>query len=205
MKKAIGACVVLIIVLFASFTAAVIYSFTSIKPSTEEINKSLAKKFSQVIYIPNGIASPTQTFDETSYSWEMETPQKEIIGVILKHNTAYSRNQQKITLILEMPQGGDPSIFTKVLPAVIKDKQSLESALNPQKANLSANSTVGYENIKLSILPQTNQTVQVTWEFEKSKLEDDLASNYKRLSRLPESQLKFLYSLPHTILGLLST
>jgi hypothetical protein len=174
------------------------------KPTTENINRLLAKEFSKVIYIPNGIPSPIQGFYETIYFWEMETPEKEVIGVRLKHNTAFNKDQNKIILTLEKEEKGDPSIFNKVLPAVIADQQSLEAARDPKKANLSANSQAGYNSIKLSVLPDTGQTTQVIWEFDKAKLGDELTNNYKKLEKLPPPLLGFLYTLPHFILSLLA-
>lgn len=184
--------------------AAIVYSFSTIKPTTEEINKDLAEYFSKVIYIPKGIPPPIQGFAETIYFWEMETPDKEVIGIRLKHDTGFAKDKNTIRLILEKEEKGDPSIFNKVLPAVIADKQSLDAARDPQKANLSANQHAGYNNITLSVLPGSGQTAQVIWEFGKSNLGDDLTAEYNRLGNIPPGLLKFLYTLPHFILSFLS-
>lgn len=202
MKKILIIVAALIFLLIAAFIFAIYYSFTTVKPTTEQINQDLASYFSRVVYIPKGIPPPIQGFEETIYFWEMETLEKEVVGVRLKHNTAFEKNQKVITLTLEMEEKGDPSIFNKVMPAVIADQQSLSSAREPEKANLSANEEVGYNGIKLSVIPERKQTTQVIWEFEKSNLPEELKSKFKKLENLPA--LGFLYSLPHFILSLFS-
>lgn len=204
MKKVLLITVGFLILIIFLLIVAVVYSFSTIKPATQAINEELAQYFSKVIYIPKGIPPPIQDFNETIYFWEMETPDKEVVGIRLKYDTALTKDQKTIRLTLEKEEKGDPSIFNKVLPAVIADKQSLDSARDPQKANLSGNPDAGYNNIKLSVLPQSGQTVQVVWEFEKSKLEDNLVSKYNKLTRVPEPLLRFLYTLPHFILSLFS-
>lgn len=205
MKKLLVAVALSTALLIILPVAAIVYSFTTVKPTTQSINQDLAEYFSKVIYIPKvGIPPPIQGYNETIYFWEMETLEKEVVGVRLKHDTAFAKNQNVITLTLEKEEKGDPSIFNKVLPAVIADKQSLDAATDPKKANLAPNPNAGYKSIKLLVLPQTGQTAQVVWEFEKSKLPDDLKSKYQKLGNLPSPILKFLYTLPHFILSLFS-
>ena len=153
--------------------------------------------------LPQGIG-PSLDFDKTDYFWEMEMPEHEVVGVRLSHNTAFQKDQNIIYLTLEKEEKGDPSIFNKVLPAVIADPQSLAAAQDPPKANLGANTKYAYNNIKLATKPETNQTTKITWEFEKSKLPDDLKEQYQKLDSIPPSLLKFLYSLPHFIIALFS-
>ncbi|MBI3443212.1 hypothetical protein HY008_00925 [Candidatus Woesebacteria bacterium] len=184
--------------------AAIVYGFSTVKPTTQAINLDLAQYFSKVIYIPKGIPPPIQGWSETIYFWEMETPQNEVSGIRLKHDTAFSKNQSTVRLTLEKEEKGDPSIFVKVLEAVIADKQSLDSARDPIKANLSANREVGYGSMRLSVIPATNQTTQVVWEFAKSDLPQDLQAKYKKLEAIPEPLLRFLYALPLFILSLFS-
>ena len=186
------------------FIIIISVSFKTIKPTTEAINRDLASYFSKIVYIPEGIPPPQQTLDKTEYFWEMETPQGEVTGIRLKYDPSFTQDKNTIQVTLEMPQNGDPSIFNKVLPAVISDKQSLDSARDPQKANLSANQQAGYKSIKLLVLPETNKTAQIVWEFDKFNLPDDLKSKYKRLEKFPPGVLKFLYTLPHFILSLFS-
>lgn len=192
------------VVVIILFITATIVSFTIIKPTTESINKSIAKGLSKTVRIPTGIPSPTLTFDETVYSWEMETLDKEVTGVRLIHQTGFAKSQTKITVVLELAENGDPSIFNKVLPAIIADPQSLNSARDPQKANLSANETVGYSNIELSLRQSTGQTIRITWNFPKEKINQNLPNLYSKLAIYPEPLLRFLYGLPSIILGALS-
>ena len=194
--------VTIIFIFITIFVAITIYSFSSIKPTTETINSDLASYFSKVVIIPKGIPGPSLDFKETAYIWEMETLEKEVVGVKLKHNTGFTKDQDKIILTLEMEEKGDPSIFVKVLPAIIADKQSLESARNPQKANLNANMSAPYQSLKLLLKPETEQTTRIVWEFKKTDLPQNLKNNYQKLQKIPSGVLGFLYSLPHFIIRL---
>jgi len=182
----------------------IIISFTIIKPTTEAINKNIAQGLSKLGRIPVGIPSPALTFDETVYLWEMETLDKEVTGVRLIHQTGFAKSQTKITVVLELAENGDPSIFNKVLPAIIADEQSLNSARDPQKANLSENVNVGYTNIDLSLRESTGQTINIKWDFQKENLNPELPSLYSKLNIYPEPLLRFLYAFPSIILGILS-
>ncbi len=193
----------IILFLIVIAVTAVIISFTIIKPTTEEINRKLVEKFASVVTVPRGILPPAYSFDETNYSWEMETIEHEVTGVKFRFTTAFSKNQNKLQATLEMPEGSDVSLFNKVLPAIITDKQSLDSAIDVEKANLSANEKAGYSQIKISVIPQTKQAAQINWEFEKDSLGDDLVNLYSKLN-YPEPLLKFLYGIPHLIFSLLS-
>ena len=203
MKKIIIIAVLAFAIVLVLFILAAVYAFKTVKPASKVINQNLAQFFSQVIYLPQGVG-PSLDFDKTDYFWEMETRQNEVVGVRLSHNTAFQKNQNIIQLTLEKEEKGDPSIFNKVLPAVIADPQSLSAAQDPQKANLNANPKYGYSSIKLAVKPETNQTTKITWEFEKSKLPEELKVQYQKLDTIPASLLKFLYSLPHFILELFS-
>lgn len=191
-------------VLIILIIAAVYISFTIVKPTTEAINQNLAKFMARIVYIPEGIPSPIYDFRQTSYFWEMETPAGEVTAIRFSYTTAFGKSQNKIIAVLEMPELGDASIFTKVLPAVISDNQSLTAAQDPQKANLDANATVGYRRISLNLKPQTGQTVKITWEFDKKILGPETVSLYERLSIYPPSLLSILYSMGQFILSLIS-
>lgn len=182
---------------------AVIYSFTVVKPTTEAINKNLARFMARIIYIPEGIPAPIFGFNSTNYFWEMETPAGEVTGIRFSYTPAFTNGENKITATLEMPEQGDASIFTKVLPAVISDNQSLTSAQDPQKANLAASSQIGYSDIKLTLKPETSQTIKVVWEFDKNNLDRETLGYYTKLKRIPQSLLPVLHELPRIIIGLL--
>ena len=205
-KKAIIISVVSIAVfLIVAVVAAVVISFTQVKPTVENINQKLSQQvLAKVVRIPEMIAPPIRGFDEVIYFWEMETIEKEVTGVKFRYTPAFAKNQNTIEATLEMPEGADPSIFNKVLPAIITDSQSLNSANEIEKANLSPNEIAGYEKIKLAVKPQTKQTILITWEFSKSKLPKDVADEYSKLAKYPLPVLKILYGLPHFVFGLLS-
>ena len=204
MKKfAIIFAAIVAIFLISAIAAGIVISFTVVKPTTKAINQKLVEHFAKIVRIPQGILPPNVGFDLTSYSWEMETIEKEVTGVKFSYNPAFVRNQNVILATLEMPEGGDVSIFNKVLGAVVSDKQSLNSALDIEKANLSANQDAGYSKINLSIKPETKQTIKITWEYDKSKLGNDLSQDYAKLAKYPPSLLGIFYGLPHLIIGLL--
>lgn len=205
MKKIliIGFLAIFLVVIIAVILAVII-AFIVIRPTTEAINEKLAGKFAAIVFIPEGIPPPNRTFSETVYFWEMETVQNEVTGVRFRYTTSFNRESQTIEVTLEMPEEGDPSIFNKVLPAVIADRQSLEATKDIEKANLSANEQAGFSNLKLAVRPETKQTVKISWSFEKANLEDDLKNLYSKLDKYPEPILKVLYEFPSLVMGLLS-
>ncbi|OGD83096.1 hypothetical protein A2165_04175 [Candidatus Curtissbacteria bacterium RBG_13_40_7] len=206
MKKVILISIVGVVATLISIVfAAIFISFSQVLPATDAINQKLTQQvMAKVVRIPQMIEPPIRGFDEVIYSWEMETLEKEVIGVKFRYTPAFAKNQTNLIATLEMPEGADASIFNKVLPALISDNQSLNSAQDVEKANLNANDQAGYERIKLAVKPQTKQTILITWEFEKNKLPKDLTNEYSKLSRYPLPILKILHSLPHFIFGLLS-
>lgn len=182
---------------------SVIYSFSVIKPTTDAINKNLAKHFAKIVYIPQGIPPPSRDFNEITYFWEMETPAKEVTPIRFKYHTGFPKNQHTIQAILELPEGGDPSIFGKVMPAVIADRRSLESARDPDKANLAANSEAGYSALKLTVTETTSQTVKIIWDFEKGSFDEETRRLYRKLDKLPEPLTRILFALPSFTISLL--
>lgn len=182
-------------ILLLILAVALIISFKVVKTASDSVNTKLLSHFSKLIRIPETIARQNRTFDETVMHWEMETLEREVVGVNLRYNPGFSKNQDKIEVFLEVEENGDVSLFNKVLPALVIDKQSLTSALDPQKADLSANPEVGYSSIKLSIKPQTSQTARIMWEFDKSKL-SEISEQYAKLAKYPEPLIKVLLILP---------
>ena len=193
----------LALIFFLIIFYAIFVSFSTIKPTTEIINQNLAKYFVKIVYIPEGIPPPSSGFESVSYFWEMETPAGEVTGVRFSFTPSYSPDQNSVIAILEMPEKGDASIFTKVLPAVISDNQSLTAAQDPLKANLAASKEVGYEGIKLTLKPETGQTTKVVWQFAKITLDQETLGLYSRLGIYPEPLLQILHELPRFIIGLL--
>lgn len=186
----------LVIIILLVIVIAEIISFKVIKKTTDQINNDLNKQFQQLVLIPQVIPPSYRGYYQTTYNWEMETPQNEIIKVVFTHNTGFSKSQSKITATLSMEPGADASLFNKVLPAVIADKQALSSAQDYEHANLGANDQIGYDKLILEPVAGDNTKVsKITWEFEKSKFtknEDDL---YKTINKFPEPLLKILYGI----------
>jgi len=186
----------LVVVLVALGIIAEILSFKIVKKTSDQISIDLNKKFQQIVRIPQAIPPSYRGYYQTIYSWEMETPQKEVIKVVFTYDTGFSKSQKTITATLSMEPNADASLFNKVLPAVISDTQALSSAQDLEHANLSANSQIGYQKLSLEPFPGDNTKVtKVTWEFEKSELTKRDEALYGELERIPEPILKLLYSL----------
>lgn len=191
--------ILLLVVLFAIW--AVQTSFTRIKPTTEVINQKLASDiFLKIIRIPEGIQRPSYDFEKTAYTWEMETNAGEVTAVNFSYTPAFDKNSKELTAVLEMPEGGDSSIFTKVLPAVIADEQSLKSALDPEKANFGASDRARFSKLALSV-NKNNQTTKIMWTIPKNNLPEDIKEEYSKLN-FDAKTLKKLYSLPGFFIGL---
>lgn len=204
MKKILLISLAIFFTALALLVITVIYtSFSIVKPTTEAIAKNLAKFLARIVYIPEGIPPPNIGFDTVSYFWEMETPAGEVTPVRFSFTPSYAKDPNIVNVILEMPEKGDASIFTKVLPAVIADRESLKSAQDPQKANLTGNSQVGYREIKLTTKPETGQTIKIVWEFDKRNLDEETKELYQSLDKYPKPLLKFLHGIPSLIIGLL--
>ena len=181
---------------------AIYLSFSVVRPTTEQINKQLASQvFSRIIRIPEGIQRPSYEFGQTRYFWEMKTNQKEVTGINFVYSPAFIKTEDKITASLQMPENGDPSIFTKVLPAVVSDEQSLKSAHDPANANLSQNPQALYSKIELEQDSKNNQTIKITWTYEKSKLPQETQNLYNKLN-YPPKILKILDSIPGFLINL---
>ena len=188
---------VLVLIFIALLTTAIVIGFSQVKPTTELINKKLAHEaFAKTLIIPEQIPPPSMDINETIYFWEMVTREDEVIGIRVKYTPAFSKEDSTIKLVMEMPEKGDPSIFTKVLPAIVVDEKSLNSAREPEKADLSQNKEAGYKSLNLSVTPNTQQTVRMEWEFNKNELEQDIQEEYKKLEKYPKPILGFIYSLP---------
>lgn len=193
-----------LIILLILLITAIVIGFTVIKPTTDSINQKLTKKFTKIVRIPEGIPPPVRGIDTTSYFWEMETLEKEVTGVRFMFDPAFAGYKRQIVAILEMPDGSDASIFNKVLAAVVSDNQTIDSAKNIERANLSANKDAGYSKIELTIKPESKQVTRIIWAFEKNDLESDLKEDYRKLQKYPKPIFNFLYGLPDLIIGLLS-
>lgn len=203
MKRIIIIFFLLAIVTFAGLMFWVIsIAFTKVKPTAVVISDKLAKQvISKVVRIPEGIQRPAYDFYETTYFWEMETLEKEVTGVRLKYTPSYNSEESEIIVALEMPQDGDPSLFSKVLPAVIADEKVLTAAQNPTKPELLPAPNTNYYDLELSADPKNKQTIAIKWKIKKEQLPEDLADEYKKLNYSPRI-LKTLYDIPSIVVDI---
>lgn len=196
---------VTLILSIAIFFIALIISFKFVKQTTDLINADLKNQLKRVVRIPDEVQPTHRSFQTTIYSWEMETNQNEITTVIFKHDTGFLRNQNKIVSSLEMDQVGDPSLFNKILPAIIADKQALISLADLKKADLGPNKDLGYNKTEIFMVNANSQQVsKITWEFDKETISVNSLENYQKLSKYPEGTIKALYWLQRSVLILLS-
>ena len=201
-KRLILAIILFLIVSLALLIWAIYLGFSLVRPTTEQINKQLASQvFPKIIRIPEGIQRPSYEFGQTRYFWEMETNQREVTGINFSYNPAFLKTDDEIVAVLEMPQNSDPSIFTKVLPAVVSDEQSLKSAQDPANANLSGNPQALYSEIELAQDSKNSQTIKITWTYKKSKLPQEIKDLYQKLN-YPPKILKILDSIPGFLINL---
>ncbi len=204
MKKIIIIAIIISAIAFIILISLAIFiGFKTVKPQTEAINQKLVQDLSKVVVVPSGIPRPSYDFNQTVYEWEMETLAKEVTGVIFSYTPAFESNNNKIIASLSMPENGDPSIFNKILEAIIVDRGSLAMARDPQKAIVEASPGAGYSKIMLSVSPKTQQTTKITWEFDKKNLSPELNNMYKNLHKYPDFSLRFLYKIPSVVVGML--
>ena len=196
MKKVIKIGLVSVfLVAIAVLIIALVISFKVVKQNTDKINANLNKKFQEIVRIPE-IPPSYKGFYVTSYTWDMVTNQKEVTTVKFTHDTGFSRYQNKIIATLEMPQGADPSLFVKVMPAVVADEQALFSAQNLEDPKLGPNDTIGYSKIDLSMYNENSpQVTRISWEFDKNKLTRGNEQSYNKLNQYPEFLLRILYEI----------
>lgn len=202
-KKYILLILLAILITGVGFVSWAIYtSFVVVRPTTQMINDKLASLvFSKIVRIPQGIPRPSYDFDQTEYFWEMETNSKEVTGIRFNYTPAFGKNENDIIVTLEMPENSDPSIFTKVLPAVISDDQTLQSATDPLKQNLNGNENAGFEKIALVIDKKNNQTIKISWKYSKRNLPEEVKMLYSKLN-YPKAVLKTFYKIPNFLLSL---
>lgn len=193
------------LVAIVAFIVALVISFKVVKQTTDTVNKNLNKKFQEIVRIPKPVAPSYKSFELTTYSWEMETQEKEITTVTFTHDTGFSKKQDKILATLAMQPGGDPSLFNKVLPAVVSDTQAVLSVQDLEHANLGPNDQIGYQKIELTpVEGNAGQTAKITWQFDRSSLTKDYGELYRKLDKFPQPILKFLYLLQKATIALLS-
>lgn len=204
MKKLVLAIGILASIFLIFVIAAIVFAFTKTKPTTERINRRLTDKFQKIVRIPTDIVIAKYTFDETLYIWEMTTPQNEAVPVRFTYNPDFLKTLEKMEATLEMVTGGDPSIFDKVLAALIADEKTLKAVQDSENAEFSPNPDAGYTSYQLFLDTHTGKVVKIVWEFEKQSLADDETKKlYTQLNSLPPKAVRVLYEVPQVILGVL--
>lgn len=203
MKKKI---ILILLFLFIAGTLlvawAIYISFTDIKPTIDEIDNQLTKYFSKTFAIPEGIPRPSKDLDYIKYRWEMETLEKEVSTVELTFTPAFFSDQKIIVAELQMTENGDPSLFNKVLPAIIVDPVSLKTTQDPTKGDYGPNQQAGYKKLEIETDPKNKQTIKIRWVFEKNKLPSEIEEKYQKLSKYPIPLLKFLHAIPGFLVDL---
>lgn len=203
MKRIAIFTIIFLIVAFAGFSFwAISLGFTKVKPTAISISDKLASNvISKFVRIPEGIQRPAYDYYETGYFWEMETLEKEVTGIKLKYTPSYSAQETDIVVNLEMPEGGDPSIFMKVLPAVIADQNLLMAAQNPLKPELKSFNNELISELEIRTDTKNNQTIAIGWVMKKDKLSQDIKEDYKKLDYSPWI-LKTLYDIPSMVIDI---
>ena len=107
---------------------------------------------------------------------------------------------------MEIGEGQDPSLFNKVLPAVIADKQAVISIADSNRANLGKNEQIGYEKIELyQIEGRPGQISKIIWYLDKDKIIAENQQLYTNIYKYPPILSKTLYSLQKFIITLFSS
>ncbi len=203
MKKFLLIIFVTLTIFICVLLYTIIISFKVVKQTTDKINFALKDNFQTIVRIPAPIPPETKSFDKTIYIWEMETNAGEIVKVRFIHDTAFSKSTANITATLEMVQGGDPSVFDKVLPAVIADKQTIISIDDPNKINLNANPEQGYDKIEFT-KSETDKVIKVVWQYNKEVFVNKNKDLYNKIYGYRERLLVGLYILQSGILQIFS-
>lgn len=202
-KKLLIAFGIILIVVIVTIAWAISTAFTTVKPTTEKINVGLETAFSKVVRIPKvSISRPSLDFSQTTYLWEMETLEKEVIEVRFSYTPAYTSEDKEITAVLEMTEKGDPSIFDKVLPALVADEQSLNTARDPQKVNFGASEKALYSKLAIVKDSRGDKTIKISWIYNKNQISENFKEEYQRIEIYPKPILETLYSIPGFLVSL---
>lgn len=200
MKKAILLSAATFILIFTVILiSAFILSFKVTKKNTDKINESLKKEFARIVRIPEVVGPNFKSLQTVSYKWDMVTNENEITPVEFIHDTAIARNQNKIIAILQMPQGADPSVFHKVIPAVVSDTRTVSALEGLEDSNLGPSEEIGYNEVKLNH-STSGKVIEIVWEFDKDKLVKDSKDYYNKLYQYPEWLVKILYTTQQSTL-----
>ena len=206
MRKALLISLVAIIIVFIlTIIIAIVLSFKIVRQTTDNINFALKQNFQSIVNVPTPVPPETRTFDQTTYIWEMETDAHEIVKVQFKHDTNFSKKSNQMVATLEMPSAGDPSLFDKVLPAIVTDRPTLSSLVDIHHPNVGQSPDNLYESVELTKSPiNSDKVVKITWHLNRNNFVNKNENLYKKIYSYPEPIIKALYSLQRAIIEIFS-
>lgn len=159
----------------------------------------------ELVKIPDIIPPETKSFYTTTYIWEMETNQGEITKVKFIHDTAFDKDTKDFYATLEMENNQDPSLFNKILPAVIADRQAINSIENLTKVD-SEDQEIRHEKIELfEIEGRKGQISKVNWQLDRQQIIFQNSQLYQKIHQYPTKVLKTLYGLQGFIITIFSS
>ena len=162
------------------------------KPNSRIITQELNLQLKKIVNIPEGLSTGT-SYDKNSFTWEMITPEKEVVGVNFDYDPAYPKYKDKVAASLEMAEGGDPAIFDKALPALVADENSLRVVMGSGGSESSTAAGLKYSRINV-VHDSSGRVIKVIWDISKSSLKENRV-DYSSLSNFPDFALRHLYSL----------
>ena len=101
-----------------------------------------------------------------------------------------------------MTEKGDPSIFDKVLPALVADEQSLNSARDVQKANFGPSEKALYSKLAIEKDSRGDKTIKISWFYDKDEASENFKEEYQKIAKYPKSVLQSLYGIPSFLIDL---
>ncbi len=206
MKKPFLVSIALVLfILVAIGIAAIILSFKVVRQTTDKINSSLKENFQTIVTIPTPVPPETKTFSQTKYVWEMETDAGEIIKVQFTHDTNFSKSSNQMDATLEMQPGSDPSLFYKVLPAVVTDQPTLASLADPYHPNLGQSPQNLYQSVEFTTaINHADKVSKITWHLNRDYFINKNEANYRKIFSYPEPVTKTLYAIQRIIIEIFS-
>lgn len=206
MKKPLLVSIIIIFILLViAGISAIVLSFKVVRQTTDNINTDLKQNFQSIVTIPTPVPPETKTFDQTKYTWEMETDAGEVIRVQFIHDTDFSKSSDQMVAALEMQPGSDPSLFYKVLPAVITDQPTLTSLSGIYHSDLGQSPQNLYQSVEFKTVPnQSDKVVKITWHLNRDYFINKNEANYKKIYSYPEPVTKALYAIQKIIIEIFS-
>lgn len=204
MSKVTIAILATITIVFFLAISIVILSFTFFKKNSDELIRSQRDKLLTIVNVPNAVPPSNPTFDSITYTWEMETTQKEVATVNVLQTTGLNRSENKILVVLEKAPAGDPSVFDKVLPAVIADSEVLEAAFSREKLTSLESGQTGFNRVAIERDASGDKVIKITWEFDKEEFGTESRAIYDKLQSLPPAVVTTLYAVQSIVIAAFS-